>query len=112
MNGDNGCRDCGCDVGDPGDQEQVVASVTQSTYDVCRGHTWEQRMYCVTCDQNGVLCHAETIYRGDALCREHAIMRREMIVHGTNPKPREVEEAVVVAEEVPGSLLTAAGHMG
>lgn len=68
-------------------------------------------MYCVTCDQNGVLMHADTIFRGDALCRDHALMRREMLDGGTNPQPREVETTMVVAEEVPGRLLATAGHL-
>ena len=72
-------------------------------YDACRGHTWEQRMYCVTCDATGVLTHADTIYRGDALCRDHAVMRRTMIELGTNPTPREIEEIEVPGERLVGS---------
>ena len=48
-------------------------------------------MYCVTCDKNGVLMHADTIYKGDALCRDHADARQDMIVNGTNPAPREAD---------------------
>jgi len=54
-------------------------------------------MYCVTCDADGVLMHADTIYGGDALCSDHARERRRLTVDGTNRKQDQVEQALVPA---------------
>lgn len=45
---------------------------------------WEDRMYCVRCDVEGLMEHATVVFEGETLCSDHYHAKRELRDSGNN----------------------------